>query len=249
MQKPHSEGQYDRKTIKKYIVRYYGTRPDKFASLCFEDDDESDDNLRTIFDGLPQNLGFESKIERLILTTQRINKYEKLVRLLQEDNPKFDLLIIKITNPTISSPSAEAVSGTSGKIRTNTWTKQSTQRRNLEQTVSRPTVYENTDAEVDLPQIDTFRQDLARLDKNINLLGETEKLLEAMSQLIRELLLDVKVRRQMVQNEQMRATTKSNTFHSVQKADSHVSKPALVRQPFSGSSASSWHETSFAKPN
>ncbi|WP_420641821.1 hypothetical protein [Candidatus Leptofilum sp.] len=249
MQKQLSESQYNRITIKKYIVWYYGTRPDKFSSLCFEDEDESDDNLRTVFDGLPQNLGFESKIEQLILTSLRIKKYEKLVQLLQQNNPKFDLSIIEITNPTISSPSTKTGSGPGGKPRSNAWTKQSTQHRLVEPAVTQPTIYENADTQVDVPQIDTFRQDLARLDKNISLLGETERLLETMSQIIRDLLLDVKVRRQMVQNEQMKATTKSNTFHSEQKADSHVSKPALIRQPFSSPSGSSWQETTFAKPN
>lgn len=246
-----NESPYNRVTIKKYIVRYYGTRQDKFSSLCFEDEDKTEDNLRTILDGLSQNLGFESKVEQLILTSERINKFEKLLQLLQENNPKFEISIVEIANPTISSPAAEAVSGSGFGAVSKTWTKQATLHSNAEPTISQQTVYENTETQVDLPQIDSFRQDIARLEKNIGLLGEVDGLLGAISQRIRDLLLDVTVKHQMLQNEQLNATKKSNTFYREQKADSLSTRPAASRsQPFSSPpSGSSWRETSFSKQN
>jgi hypothetical protein len=253
MLKPINTTQYSKKTVRDYIVMYYGTRPGSFKSLCFEDDDPGDGNLHTIYLDLDQkqNLIFRNKIEDLIETTLRINKYDKLILLLKTKNPKFDIHIIGNDNSSISSPSAKTVSGTSQSNQNNkAWAKHGNLPGAQMPSVTQPDLYEDKNMQIDLPQIGNLHQEIVHLEKNIEALGEIDGALEILREKISELLLDIKVKRQMVENEQLQAANKSNVFHSEQKGNFQVSKPtSLHRQPFSSSPSSSWRGTSFSKPN
>lgn len=234
---------YNKRNVRDYIVNYYGTRPGSFKSLCFEDDDPGDGNLHTIYLDLDQkqNLLFRNKIEDLIETTLRIDKYHQLIDLLKAKNPKFDIQITANAKSSYSSPPAKDTSGISNGNKVNTtWAKQGNLPRAQERLRRQSSLQEDTNM-----QIGNLHQDIVHLEKNIEALGEIDALLETMRQKITGLKQDIKTKRQMI--EQLQVDNKSNVSHSEQKAGFQVSKPTLGRrQPFSSSPSGSWKETSFS---
>lgn len=240
----NNKSQYDKRIIKEYIVSSYMFRQDAFKSLCYDDDDEGDNNLHAIFVDLNQKQRFENKIIDLIETAIRVNKYEKLILLLQRKNPAFER---DIGNSSISSSPTIANLNPSSQSNKQ-WVKNKESPKGiLGSSIQQEEKY--LDEPVDSPQIEKLRREIEHLERNIGSLSEIDNLLENVRQKISGLLLEIKVKHQMIQDERARAASKSSRFRREPEIDFLASKPTAVRrQPFSNPS-SSWQGTAYSKPN
>lgn len=244
MPMPNNKSQYDKRIIKEYIVGNYMFRQDAFKSLCFDDDDEGDDNLHAIFVDLNQNQRFENRIIDLIETAIRVNKYNKLINLLQRKNPTFER---DLYNSSFSSPPSKTNLGASSQS-SKRWVKH---KKPSGDPLTSPRQQEDKylPEPADSPQIERLHREIENLERNIGSLSEIDTLLENVRQRISELLLDIKVKHRMIQEERATAASKSSQFRREPEVDFLASKPTAVRrQPFS-SSSSSWPDTAYSKPN
>ncbi len=225
------KNQHDKRNVKAYILDKYLYRQGDLKSICFADDDSSDNNLHNILVGLNPNQRFENLVEDLINSAIRTGKLNKLVTLLQEKDPRFER---QLTDSSISSPATKPAFDTTGQ-NNKQWAKSSQPRRYSSTYQQEPTNH---------PQIEKLHQDIEQLEQDISSLGEIDALLEDLRRKIGDLLLNSKVKHRMMQDESAVAANRTNVFQSNQESSFLLRKQ---RQSFS--SPSSWRESPYAKSN
>ena len=222
---------FDRRRVKEYIVKSYEFRHEAFVSLLFNEGDAGENGLHKIFkDIYRRNQSFENCIEDLIASAENIDKFQKLILILQQSNPRFEY---ELTDSSISSPATKPTFDT--KLSNgNQWEKR-----------SQPRGYTSSyqPEAISHPQIDRLQQDIEQLTQDIGVLEEIDALLEGVRRRIDGLRLSKKEKQRMMQEEHTIAANKSHVFQRDQE-----SRFSPRKQPNPFSSPSSWRENPYAKP-